>query len=179
MANSTIIKIGVIGPESTGKSVLSEQLAQHFNTVFVPEYAREYFLERSVEGHTMDDLISIYQKQIEWEKEMSKRANGFLICDTNLISGKVWSDVVFKKTPQFILDNLQHMDHDLYLVCDIDLPWVPDEQRRNEYNRKEIMQMHLDELKKLNAKFELIGGKGEARLKNAIAAIQKHFKTNN
>lgn len=175
MANSPIIKIAIIGPESTGKSVLSEQLAKHFNTVFVPEYAREYFLEKTIEGHTMEDIIRIYQKQVQWENEMIKSANKFLICDTNLISGKVWSDVVFKNAPQFILDNLKQMDHDLYLVCDIDLPWVPDEQRRNEYNRKEIMQMHLNELKKLNAKFELVGGKGEARLKNAITAIQKHF----
>jgi NadR type nicotinamide-nucleotide adenylyltransferase len=176
MENTKVIKIAIIGPESTGKSVLSEQLAQHFNTVFVPEYAREYFSDKAIEGHTLDDLTLIYQKQIQWEHEMIKRANKILFCDTNLISGKVWSDVVFKKAPSFILENIERTDHDLLLLCDVDLPWIPDEQRKNEYNRKQIMQMHLDELKKLNVKFELISGKGEARLKNAIAAIEKHFK---
>jgi NadR type nicotinamide-nucleotide adenylyltransferase len=176
MENSKVIKIAIVGPESTGKSVLSEQLAQYFGTVFVPEYAREYFADRPIEDHTLEDLTTIYQKQIQWEHEMIKQANRFLICDTNLISGKVWSDVVFKKAPQFILDHVKHTDHDLHLLCDIDLPWVPDAQRRNEYNRKQIMQMHVDELKKLDAKFELISGTGEARLKNAIAAIEKHFK---
>lgn len=176
MANSKIIKIAIIGAESTGKSVLTEQLAEHFNTVFVPEYAREYFLDKPVEGHTLEDIAVIYKKQIQWEREMATRAHKFLICDTNLISGKVWSDVVFKKAPQLIIDQLKHIDYDLHLLCDIDLPWVPDEQRRNEYNREEIMRMHLYELKNINAVFEVIAGKGEVRLKNAIAAIENHFK---
>lgn len=175
MENSKIIKIAVIGPESTGKSVLSEQLARHFNTIFVPEYARDYFTEKNIEGHTMADLEIIYQKQILWEQEMLKRANRFLICDTNLVSGKVWAGVVFNTTPQFIKDNLQFTDHDLYLVCDIDLPWVPDDQRRNEYNRKEIMEMHIAELEKLGATYEVIKGKDDERLQNAIKAIEKHY----
>ena len=115
------------------------------------------------------------EKQMLREHETIKRADRFLFCDTNLISGKVWADVVFKSAPEFISQNIIHTDHDLHLLCDIDLPWVADEQRRNEYNRKEIMQMHVDELKKLGLKFEVIKGSDRERLKNAISAIQKHF----
>ncbi len=175
MENSKIIKIAVVGPESTGKTVLCEQLALHYNTIFVPEYARDYFLTKNIEGHTKEDLNVIYEKQILWEHETIKRANRFLFCDTNLISGKVWADVVFKSAPEFISQNIINTDHDLHLLCDIDLPWVADEQRRNEYNRKEIMQMHVDELKKLGLKFEIIKGFDKERLKNAIIAISKYF----
>ncbi len=175
MENSKIIKIAIVGPESTGKTMLCEQLALHYNTIFVPECARDYFLTKNIEGHTKEDLNVIYEKQILWEHETIKRANRFLFCDTNLISGKVWADVVFKSAPEFISQNIIHTDHDLHLLCDIDLPWVADEQRRNEYNRKEIMQMHVDELKKLGLKFEVIKGLDRERLKNAISAIQKHF----
>lgn len=176
MENSKIIKIAVIGPESTGKSVLSEELAHHFHTVFVSEYARNYFSKKSIEGHTMNDLNIIYQKQMELENEMTKLAKRFLICDTNLISGKVWADVVFKSTPQFISNNLPFTNYDLHLLCDVDLPWVPDEQRRNKYNRKEIMEMHVAELEKLKAKFEIVTGLEEDRFQNAVKAIEKHFK---
>lgn len=175
MENSKIIKIAIVGPESTGKTVLCEQLAKHYNTIYVPEYARDYFRSKNIEGHTKEDLNIIYEKQILWEHETIKRADRFLFCDTNLISGKVWSDVVFKSAPEFISKNIMHTDHDLHLLCDIDLPWVADEQRRNEYNRKEIMQMHVDELKKLGLKFEIINGFDRERLKNAIIAIEKYF----
>lgn len=176
MENQKIIRIAVIGPESTGKSVLSEELAHHFRTVFVPEYARDYFSDKKIEDHTMSDLTIIYQKQALWEQEMIKRANRFLICDTNLISGKVWANVVFKSTPQFIDDNLPLINYDLHLLCDIDLPWVPDDQRRNKYNRKEIMEMHVNELQKLKVKFEIVTGLEHDRFQNAVKAIQKHFK---
>ncbi len=175
MENSKIIKIAVVGPESTGKTILCEQLALHYNTVYVPEYARDYFQTKNIEGHTKEDLNIIYEKQILWEREAIKRADSFLFCDTNLISGKVWAEVVFKTVPEFIQKNIMHTDHQLHLLCDIDLPWVADEQRRNEHNRKQIMQMHVDELKKLGLKFEVIKGFDKERLKNAIAAIQKYF----
>ena len=175
MANSKIIKIAVIGPESTGKSVLSEQLAKYLKTVFVPEFAREYFNNKNIEGHTQEDLEAIYKKQLLLEAEAINRANKFLICDTNLISGKVWADVVFNGAPSFILENLTATDHDLHLLCDIDLPWVADSQRRNEYDRKRIMEMHLNELTRLNATFEVVSGFDNERLQNAIKAIQRHY----
>jgi len=175
MENSKIIKIAVVGPESTGKTVLCEQLARHYHTIWVPEYARHYFKTKRIDGHTKDDLNIIYESQIALEREAIKNANKFLFCDTNLISGKVWSDVVFDKATDFISEHISHIDHDLHLLCDIDIPWVADEQRRNQHDRKEIMQMHIDELKKLGLKFEVIKGFDEARLKNAIAAISKYF----
>ncbi|MBK7310522.1 MAG: ATP-binding protein [Sphingobacteriaceae bacterium] len=175
MENSKIIKIAVVGPESTGKTVLCEQLALHYNTIFVPEYARDYFLTKNIEGHTKEDLNIIYEKQILSESKIVKQANRFLFCDTNLISGKVWADVVFKSAPEFISQNISNTNHDLHLLCDIDLPWVADEQRRNEYNRKEIMQMHVNELQKLGLNFEIIKGFDKDRVKNAIIAISKYF----
>lgn len=178
MEKERIIKIAVIGPESTGKTKLCEQLANHHQTKFVPEFARTYFEVNSIEHYTLDQIQEIYVKQLQLEKEIAAQVKTILFADTNLISGKVWAQKVFGKIPDVINDNLLKLDFDFYLLCDIDLPWVADDQRRNEADRKELMDAHITELLELSLPYTIIKGKNDERFANAIQAIENFIKTN-
>ncbi len=175
LEKNTIIKIAVIGAESTGKSTLVKNLAEHYHTSFVSEYAREYFNEHSIENYSIDVFDKIYRTQLENENREIKKANRFLFCDTTLITGKIWSDEVFGQTAQFISEQLHKNNYDLYLVTLNDVPWVADGQRKNPNYREELLSKNIELLKLLNAKFYLINGLGEQRLKNAVEFINRDF----
>ena len=95
---SNLIKVVLFGPESTGKTTLSRQLAEHYGTLWVPEYAREYLQEKwNREQKTCEpkDLIPIAQGQIKMENEMTKKATNLLVCDTDLLETKVYSEAYY------------------------------------------------------------------------------------
>src|SRR3954463_11258697 len=120
-------KIVAIGPESTGKSTLCKQLAEHYKTSWCPEYAREYLTAHGM-NYTYDDLLTIAKGQIELEEKYSQLAIGsshsLLFIDTNMYVMKVWCEFVFGKCHQFILDEITKRKYDLYLLCNIDLSWA-------------------------------------------------------
>src|SRR3954468_12916991 len=114
MNKSEIIKISVVGPESTGNTCMLAYLAKHFNTVWVPEYAREY-CERLIEPPTWQDEINMFEGQLALEKEYLPKANKLLICDTTIITVKIWSDQMFGQSPQQVIDALPNYHYNLYL----------------------------------------------------------------
>lgn len=175
MEKSSVIKIAVIGAESTGKSELCEALAKHYNTVWVPEYAREYFNDSDIYNYTQNDLTVIAQKQIELENAQIKKANKFLFCDTTLITLKIWAELEFKHTPAFIINNLNKIKYDHYLIMENDMTWVKDGLRQNKFSRELILEMNKKEVKDLNASFSLIKGMDEERIKNAVTVIDGLF----
>lgn len=176
MEETKIIKIAVIGPESTGKSTLCENLAKHYNTVYVPEYARQYFTKhKNIDDFSLNDLETIYIHQIENEKKAAKNANRFLFCDTTLITGKIWCLEAFMKVPRFISTNLSKIDYDLYFLSNNDVKWQKDELRKGEHNREHIFRRNKEELDMLNANYKIICGTNETRLKNAIKHIDSMF----
>lgn len=179
MEKERVIKIAVIGPESTGKTQLCEQLAIHYKTTFVPEYARTYFETHDISNYSINDLEVIYAKQLDLEKEKLIEANKILFSDTNLISGMVWSQKLFDQLPSVISEKFSQLNYDLHLVCDIDLPWVADDQRKNEFDREELLNAHYVILKQHQFNYTVINGKNEQRLQNAIAAIEQFIGTNN
>ncbi|MBS1736591.1 MAG: ATP-binding protein [Bacteroidetes bacterium] len=170
-------KIVVVGPESTGKSTLSEQLAAHFNAKWLPEYAREYLLTNGKE-YTINDLLVIAKKQIETEdqqiEEMEKKGGSLLIIDTDLIVIKVWSEFVFGYCDTWILQQIALRQYDGYLLCDVDLPWVQDALR--EYPDKEIRQQlfkyYKENMSAQNAPWAIISGKYEERLTTAVRFVE-------
>ncbi|HWZ34947.1 MAG TPA: ATP-binding protein [Mucilaginibacter sp.] len=167
---STPIKIAIVGPESTGKSTMSAFLADHYHTVWVPEYARGY-CEKLTAPPTWQDEINMFYGQVALEKEMLPRANKILICDTTFITVKIWSDEIFGKSPQEVLDALPHHKYDLYLLLNIDLPWQDDPLRDFPHKRDHFMQVWHDELKTLNANYTVISGIGQDRYESAVKAI--------
>src|SRR6185503_11469636 len=114
-------KVVIIGPESTGKSTLCEQLAKHYNTLWCPEYAREYLLKNGM-NYNYDDLLAIAKGQNDLEKKIIQSAIGSqqlanahssftthyypIFIDTNMYVMKVWCDFVFSKCHQYILDQI-------------------------------------------------------------------------
>ncbi|WP_114790217.1 AAA family ATPase [Niabella yanshanensis] len=183
-----IKKIVIIGPESTGKSTLCEQLAAHYNSVWCPEYAREYLLQNGT-NYTFDDLATIAKGQVALEDEYVERvrsqklsnirhpASKFqpLFIDTDMYVMKVWCEFVFGQCHRFILDEIVARKYDLYLLCNTDLPWTRDELR--EYpdleTRETLFKMYKDLLVNQSTPWVEIKGSNDDRLKAAIDATEK------
>ena len=172
--NKKLIRIAVVGPESTGKSTISRQLALHYNTVWVPEYARGY-CEKLVAECTWEDEINMFKGQLELEEQMSPLANRLLICDTTFITVKIWSDHMFGRAPQEVIEKLPVHNYDLYLLMNIDLPWEEDPLRNFPHMREHFMQVWHNELKALGATYSLISGNEVLRFKNAIQTIDSYL----
>lgn len=171
----SIKKIAIVGPESTGKSTISPMLAEHYNTVWVPEYAREY-CENLTEPCSWEDEINMFRGQLELEKSLLPKANQILICDTTFITVKIWSEQMFGKAPQEVIDELPKHPYDFYLLMDIDLPWEDDPLRDFPNLREHFMEVWHRELKTLNANYTVISGQSKERFQNAVNAINEFLK---
>lgn len=173
-------KIVIIGPESTGKSTLCEKLAAHYKTVWVKEYAREYLLKNGTD-YTFENLLDIAKGQIEKEElalaeiQHSKFniQNLPVLLDTDMYVMKVWCEFVFDKCHHWILNRIVERKYDLYLLCNVDLPWVKDELR--EYpdlkNREKLYHHYKDIMINQVVPWVDISGGYEERLEKAIKAI--------
>lgn len=171
MAQNTIKKIGIVGAESTGKTWLCENLAQHFQTVWVPEYAREYFNDSDIYNYTMEDLILIAKKQVELEHQLMKRAREFIFCDTTLITLKIWAVLEFNQTPPYIEEHLSKIKYDHYFITDNQMPWVADALRQNKHSRELLFHMNEEEVKRSGIPYSVITGVNNDRLKVAIELL--------
>lgn len=172
-------KIAVVGPESTGKSVLTQALATHYEAPFVAEYAREY-IENLHREYTHEDVCEIAKKQIE--TEIFFAANNQAPCvffDTDLIITKVWFEYCFGVTPEFVTQQIKTGFFDLYLLCEPDLPWEPDPVREHGSDREFFFDWYRREIEHLQKPFVLINGIGDTRISNAILQIDAFFKLNN
>lgn len=171
-------KIVVIGPESTGKSTLCTQLAAHYQTIWCPEYAREYLLKNGTD-YSYNDLLTIAKGQVALEEEYinslkSTPERSLLFIDTDMYVMKVWCEFVFGNCHRFILDEIVNRKYDLYLLCNTDLPWVKDELR--EYpdlvTRQKLYQNYKDILVNQSVPWADISGDQEERLQKAIVAVE-------
>jgi NadR type nicotinamide-nucleotide adenylyltransferase len=170
-----IKKIAVLGAESTGKSELCKNLAMHYATVFVPEYARLYFENNDITNYSIADLEIIAQQQIELENTLIKQANTFLFCDTTLLTIKIWADLEFNKSVTCVETNLLKVNYDFYLIANNDVPWEPDALRQNKFSRNLIFNLNLKFIKKINANYFIVKGVGTERLNNTIHAINSNL----
>ncbi len=171
------LKIAIVGPESTGKSTLSEQLATHYKTVFVREYAREY-LEQLDRPYTQDDLTAIAQGQIQLENNALQSANRLLFCDTNLMVIIIWSEYKYGSIAPEItqLHNYQH--YDLYLLANNDTTWEYDPLREapNIEERNRIYDIYVRYCNQSGVPYRIVSGTGADRLTNAINAVEEFLK---
>lgn len=163
-------KIVVIGPESTGKSTICEQLADYYKTEWVPEFARNYLLEIR-RPYTYEDLLYIAESQVALEEQICTTVKTPLVfIDTDMYVMKVWCEYVFKKCHRFILDQIATRKYDGYLLCNTDLPWVADELR--EYpdleSRERLFHMYKDLMVNQSTPWVEIAGDYSQRLYKAI-----------
>lgn len=169
-----IIRVAILGAESTGKTTLARSLAMRFNTQWVPEYAREY-LSQHEERYTDQDILRIAVHQLEEEEELANAANKIIFVDTEFITAKIWSEDVFGNCPDYIREKLGTHLYDLYLLTANDLPWIADPIRVNPQRRDYFFNMYRKELENGKFPFEIISGRYEARLLNAVNAVRKRF----
>ncbi len=163
-------KVSIIGAESTGKSTLTQQLAEHFESEYISEYAREYITNLK-KKYVYKDLIFIAKKQIELEQNYFSE-DSFIFLDTDLIITKVWFSEVFKKIPDWIDKEILANKADFYLLCNNDIEWKEDPVRENGGERREyLFNLYEKELIKINANYKIISGTGKKRFNNAKKTI--------
>jgi NadR type nicotinamide-nucleotide adenylyltransferase len=195
MEQKPLIKVAVIGPESTGKSTLCELLAQHYNTQWCPEFAREFLLTHGTD-YSYDDLLYIAKGQLAMEDEYVQSLVGssesgvnssvqdselrtpnsrLLFIDTEMYVMKVWCEFVFGKCHRWILDQIIEKKYDLYLLCNTDLPWVKDELR--EYpdlkTRDQLYHIYKDIMINQSTPWVDINRDYDERLQKAINAVDQ------
>ena len=154
-------KVGIIGPESTGKSTLARELAEQFKGTYVPEYAREYVERKGSTEVTYDELCGIARHQIEEITSLPFREEpevGLYFFDTELIVTKVWFEYAFGKVPEWLSEAIKAYPMDLYLLTYPDIPWVPDPARYNgsQAMREELFDRYEEEVKATGVPYYVI-----------------------
>ena len=155
-----MFKVGIIGPESTGKSTLSHYLAKRYGGMLLPEYARVYLEERAraygcAYAYTREDVLQIAAYQVEELRELSQQ-EGVAFFDTELIITKVWLQHKYGECPQFVEEALREYPMDVYLLCYPDLPWEPDPVRENPTIREYLFDWYEREVQALDVPYYIV-----------------------
>lgn len=177
---TNLVKVVLFGPESTGKTTLAQELANHYKTSWVPEYAREYLQKKWDQEKKiceLSDLLPIARGQMHLENILSEEADQLLICDTDLLETKVYSEIYFNDychplLEQYALENA----YDLYLLTNIDIPWVKDDLRDKPFERETIFEIFKASLEKYGRNFVILKGDKDQRFNQAILTINQHLK---
>ncbi|MBT4918586.1 MAG: ATP-binding protein [Flavobacteriaceae bacterium] len=175
--DSNCIKVVLFGPESTGKTTLAKQIARYYNSVWVPEYAREYLQKKwNNERKTCEqsDLLPIAIGQMEIENRSAKKTDSVLVCDTDLLETKVYSEEYYDgdcdpHLNKYAIEN----NYDLYLLTYIDTPWEADDLRDKPEERLEMFQSFEKALKDYRRPYILLKGDKKERLEKAVKYIDK------
>ncbi|MEI6555414.1 MAG: ATP-binding protein [Paludibacter sp.] len=171
-----MFKIAILGPESTGKSTLTQALAEYFQAQWVSEYAREY-VENLKAPYTFEDVCNIARKQIEQEIvfENSYSTDKYVFFDTELIITKVWFEYKYNTVPAFVTERLKTGFFDLYLLCTPDLPWEADSVREHGTDRDFFFDWYKREIEQTGKPYVIVEGIGEDRIRNAISSVNPFF----
>lgn len=181
-APNKLIKVVLFGPECTGKTTLSRQLAKYYNTAWAPEFLREFSQKKWDNEQKVceeKDIITIAQGQMELENETAKIANKLLICDTDLLETKIYAEVYFKNFSNSTLDKAIIDNHyDIYFLTYIDVPWKADDLRDRPAQRKQMFIQFENTLIQHNKNYVLLKGNKATRLKKAISYIDQLYQKN-
>jgi NadR type nicotinamide-nucleotide adenylyltransferase len=160
--------IVITGAESTGKSTLTERLANHFEVTYIPEIAREY-VENLNRKYTYSDVENIAKMQIAKFNSISKSDAPYIFVDTWLIVTKIWFEFVYNKTPDWLIREILKTKIDLFLVCDIDLPWIYDHVRENGGENRRILQnKYIESIKNFGFDYKIVSGIDDERFNCAL-----------
>ena len=172
MKNNTKI-IVITGAESTGKTTLTERLAKHFEVPFMPEIAREY-VEKLNRKYTFSDVETIAKMQIELFNRIIKADVPYIFIDTWLIVTKIWFEFVYNQIPDWLILEIKKTKIDLFLICDIDLPWIYDPVRENGgENRKILQDRYIGNINEFGFNNKIITGIDDERFNNAVRFLNE------
>ena len=167
---SAMLKIAIVGPESSGKTTLCKALAMHYQAPWVPEFAREYLGERGG-AYTHSDLLRIAEGQCAQEERAAGSKPSLLLCDTDIVTIRIWNDEKYSAYDRRTIDLSERHHYDHWLLCRPDLPWEPDPLRENPHDRDRLFAVYEDLLKRLAKPFSIIAGDAEQRMRTATAVI--------
>ena len=163
------LRISVVGPESSGKSTLSQALAQALHAPWVAEYVREYFTNKGSSDYELADIVAIARGQLAAEAAFADAP--LLICDTTALVCKIWAEVRYQHCPAELLALYQPQDYALHLLTRPDMPWEPDPLRENPNDRDALFDLYEADLKASGARYIIVSGKQAERLAVALAAV--------
>jgi len=165
------LRVCLTGAESTGKSELAKELARHFSALHVPEYSREYATKVNRELSYMD-VMPIARGQVDLEEEIVANARDLVILDTDLLSTVVYSRHHFGACPAIVEGEARTRLADLYLLLDIDVPWIPDPVRDSGDSRESLHEEFCRALQEFKAPFKLISGAWDERFRRSVDEIE-------
>ena len=171
---TTIIKIALFGPESTGKTTLAKQLAEYYETEWVPEFARDYLQEKWEENQHIciaDDMMPIAYGQVALENKNLSLAKKYLFSDTNLMVTKVFSEMYYGFCDPALNEAALEHEYDLFFLTDIDVPWEKDDIRDTADGRETVFSVFKQTLIETKKPFITLSGNKESRLAKATAII--------
>ena len=175
-----LVKVVLFGPESTGKTTLARLLAEHYETVWVPEFARDYLQEKFNRTQIIceySDLLPIAKGQMRLENELAMEANRVLICDTDLLETLVYSRQYYEGRVDPLLRKYAELNtYDLYLLTDIDGPWEPDDLRDRPHQREEMFRAFEQALIDYERDYIRLSGSQDQRMETAIDHIDRLLK---
>jgi nicotinamide riboside kinase len=177
--HTEIIKIAFVGPESTGKTTLASQLAEEFNTNWIPEFARDYLQDKwdlKQEICSREDLMPIAIGQTQLENQALKNANKILFCDTIVLVTKVFSDINYNSCDAILAKAAKKHKYDLIFLTDVDVPWEKDDLRDKPNDREESMAIFEQALVEYKKPFIKLSGSKEERLEKATKIISDFQK---
>ncbi|MDP4934023.1 MAG: ATP-binding protein, partial [Salibacteraceae bacterium] len=153
-----LVKLAIVGPESSGKTALAQALAEEWNEPFVEEYAREY-LETIGRNYNQDDLLEIAKGQLDREYAAAEKANHFLICDTNTLVVKIWAEVRFGRAQNWIERQFLEKPYQLYILCGHEnIEWEEDELREHPDEREMLYDLYKKALVRAGKQFLEVDG---------------------
>lgn len=171
---TAIIKIALFGPESTGKTTLAKQLADYYETEWVPEFARDYLQEKWEENQHIcvaDDMLPIAYGQVALENKKLTSAKKYLFSDTNLMVTKVFSEMYYGFCDPLLNEAALEHDYDLFFLTDIDVPWEKDDIRDTPDGRESVFSVFKQTLIDTKKPFITLSGNKESRLAKATSII--------
>jgi NadR type nicotinamide-nucleotide adenylyltransferase len=174
---SNCVKVVLFGPECTGKTTLSKQLAAYYNTQYISEYMREYLQKKwdtTKEVCTYEDMLHIAEGQMKLENEGAKKTSTLLFCDTNLLELKVYSEVYYDGAVPETLNKISLENvYDLYLLTYIDTPWIADDLRDKPHEREEMFLRFKECLDTHNLPYIVLKGNKISRFEKASTHINQ------
>lgn len=171
-----VIKIAIVGPECTGKTTLARSLAEHYQTEWVPEFARDYLQQKFNRHQSIcepGDMLPILRGQIASENEAAKRARIFLFSDTCALQSKVYSELYYGNTDPALEKAARKHKYDLFFLTHVDVPWEKDDLRDRPNDRENYFQIFRDALVQYDKPFIVLSGNRDERLQQAVGVLDQ------
>ena len=169
-----MVKIAIVGPESSGKTTLCEALAAHYDVPWVEEFARAYLTERGGR-YEEKDLPDIAQGQYDSAVRIEEKNLGspLILHDTEMLTMRIWSEEKFGRVDRRILELFALMPFDHWLLCRPDIPWEVDPLRENPNDRDRLFAIYEAKLRSMGKPYTIIEGAHEMRMRTAVAVIDE------